>query len=68
MIIRVCHHCEKPFLEGERQRYIPVERPYMNLILHAECWELVNADLIQYLSTNLERCYNLWRIGGKKEK
>lgn len=65
MIRRVCHYCEKPFLEGEHQVYIPIERPYMNLILHRECYKIVSSDLSQYLAINLEKCYNLWKKGGK---
>jgi hypothetical protein len=65
MIKKVCHHCEKPFEEGERRIFVPIERPYMNLILHEECKKIVTEDLIGYLSTNLDRCYKLWKDGGK---
>lgn len=65
MTVRVCHHCEKAFLEGERQIFIPIEKPYMNLIVHEECYKIVTDNLIEYLTTNLERCYNLFKKGGK---
>lgn len=65
MTVKVCHHCELPFKEGDRRKFIPIERPYMNLILHETCYKLVSDDLIQYLAQNLERCYQLWKKGGK---
>lgn len=65
MTTRVCHHCEKAFIESERQIFIPIEKPYMNLIVHEECFKIVNPNLIEYLTTNLERCYNLFIKGGK---
>lgn len=62
----LCLICDKPFIENERKRMIPFEKPYGNLFAHHECFKSVNFD--DFLSQNTEKVYNLLIENSKKEE
>ena len=57
MTSRVCMVCEKEFLVEERKIFIPLERPYMNVIVHRDCFGIATEE---WITENIEKLMKLY--------
>ena len=63
----ICFHCKKE-IEQERMM-IALDRPYLNLFFHRECYNLyVEADVFAYLGKYEQSVVELSRNDNKKGK
>lgn len=54
-----CILCEKEVLKEEKEFFIPVDVPYVNIKIHRDCLLEKGYDfIIQYLTENPEIVYN----------
>jgi len=68
--MKTCFKCEKEFLPEERIFFLALEKPYVNLLFHHECYKEIKSEETQYLTQNAERVYNYLnkdKIKGKKD-
>lgn len=62
-----CFFCNNVINPEDTKRMVPLEKPYVNLFFHLDCFRLV-PDLVVYLTKNLERVYNYKENRKESEK
>ena len=52
-----CFSCGKKINIEDSKRMVPLEKPYINLFFHLDCYKLI-PDMVIYLTENIKRVYN----------
>jgi len=56
----ICFKCNKEILKEDKRIMIPIERPYLNLYMHRDCYNEIE-EIVKYLNSNYERISKLCR-------
>jgi len=63
-----CFYCDKDVEPEQPKFWLGLDKPYINLLFHKECYNNVDAE--QYVQDNVEKIFNVLkeRDNGRKRK
>jgi hypothetical protein len=65
----ICPFCSKEVIDSDYMM-IGLDRPYINLMFHRECYNKIKSNLNEYLGQSFQEWYNLYinneEIHGKR--
>lgn len=54
-----CFFCQAPIEEDDKKFYLGIEKPYVNVLFHRECFKSMSIDdLLTFLKSNYKRLLN----------
>ena len=54
----MCIYCKKEIKNEDKKFILGIEKPYMNLKLHRDCYLKIRDNLVEFLEKNLEDYLN----------
>ena len=64
----ICFKCNKEIKQEDKKFMYGLDRPYINLFFHEDCWSKIERDIEVYLTQNVDLVYNYIEKQGKKVK
>lgn len=68
MMMNKCPVCNQEILYTERPFMIGLEKPYMNIFFHKECYNQVEGNMTEFLDENIDNILALVKDMKKKNK
>lgn len=60
-VSNICIKCKKETLDGEKVFWLGLEVPYVNLIMHRDCYNEIKDDILPFLQENLEEYLKMYK-------
>ena len=54
----ICIYCKKKVYKEDKKYMVGLEKPYINLFLHMDCYKKIKDNLLEFLENNLEDYIN----------